>query len=418
MKAVIVSEKVSMYVRQAIGNVDVSFEKVGLFTETEFLTYSQSAAQINIQTFITDADCTDPKSFIEGINRYRTIRYNTRIIVIALDRYEDDATIHQLADMGIEVITTSPGTNGKSIIPALKRLIPDQVNANTPEQDLETSDFEMQRIKDKIYRYTSKLQTSSYFDSADIMKMDLPDLPIQERIIVQDRIIGTISVAVMGVESKIGSTHQSILIANYLQRKGYSVAIVEASQSNDFNSIEFTYEGMRNNVNHSTNFSIEGVQYYKSNSQMEMSSLVASGYDYLILDIGNYEDSDWSVEFYRANVQIVVGAGSEWRQPKIKQFRELHKHMDQSNWSYCIPIIEKLGINDIRKALPGNQVFRIPSHADPYKSQNDTDSMLNKILQKYMGEKKKAGTRNVLYGIIGSCVIVIVVLVIVLLYKI
>ena len=126
MNAVIISSKASTLVHEAIGNTDVSFEKVGRFESGQFIEFCEAVARININAFITDLDCTDSQTFLRGISQYRTVRSNTRIIVIALDRYEDDGVVHELADMGINVVTTSPGTKPKSIIPALRNLLPNQ----------------------------------------------------------------------------------------------------------------------------------------------------------------------------------------------------------------------------------------------------------------------------------------------------
>ncbi|WP_110931521.1 hypothetical protein [Paenibacillus bouchesdurhonensis] len=409
MNALIISAKAAAQVRKAIGNSDISYEKTGRFSGSEYLEFIHSVARINIQTFITDMDCTEAQPFLEGIRQYKSLRSHTQIVVIALDRHEEDGMVHQLADMGIQVITTVPGTKPESIIQALNKLLPN--NQSQPEAALELNDSEvqMERVKDRIYRFTSKLQ-SSYLENADVMDLEIPELPFQERVIVQDRIIGTITIAVMGVESKVGSTHFSILISNYLNRKGYSVAIVEANSSQDFSYIESAYEGIRDYTNPTTQFSINGVVYYKSTDKIDMSSLLAAGYDYLILDIGSYAESEWSAEFYRANAQILIGAGSEWRQPRIKEFRDAHKKSDQSTWFYCIPFVDPISIADIRKELPGNLVYRIPPHADPYKTQGETDSTISKLLKNYLGEKKKASTKNTLYLVIIACLLLIIIL--------
>ncbi|ANS75355.1 hypothetical protein AWM70_12660 [Paenibacillus yonginensis] len=412
MNAIIISKKASPYVLEAIGNSDISFEKVGRFTPEQFMEFCQAAARINVASFITDLDCADSAAFMEGIRQYQTYRSQTPIIVIGLDRPDDDGLVHRLAEMGIIVITTVPGTSPKSIVSALAKLQPGSLESATA-LEAEDPDVQLERVKDRIYRYTSRLKAGALLE-ADLMDMELPELPVQERIILQDRIIGTIVVAVAGVESKVGSTHFSILIANYLTRKGYRVALKEANASQDFNRIEQAYEGMKGFNSPNTSFTINKVDYFKSNDREGMSKLVGSGYNYLVLDIGCLEESDWKDEFYRAGVQFVVGAGSEWRQPKIVQFREKHKNLDQSNWIYSIPFIEKLSISDVRKELPGNLVYRIPPHPDPYKHQSDTDAFLNNVLKKYMGEKKKSSTKTVLYAVISLCVVIIVILVIML----
>lgn len=416
MNAVIVSSRAAEHVLKAIGHSDISYEKTGKFEGSEFLEYIQAVSRIHIQTLITDLDCTDMLIFMQGIRQYRMLRSSTRIIVIALDRHEEDGMVHQLAELGAQVITTSPGTKAETITHALLKLMPESAKSADIAADMEAEGIQMDRIKDQIYRFTSKLH-STYLEGADVLDMELPDLPFQERVVVQERIVGTITIAVMGVESKIGSTHLSILMANYLNRKGYSVALLEANGSQDFAYIESAYEGIRDFTNSTSQFSINGVMYYKHNSKVDMSSLLAMGYDYLILDIGSQGESDWSQEFFRANAQILLGAGSEWRQPKIKQFRKMYSKMDQSNWYYCIPFVDPISITDIRKELPGNQVFRLPPHPDPYKTSSETDAALTKILKPYLGVRKKASTKIWFYSILSGCIVIIIALIILLILK-
>lgn len=422
MNAIIVTNRSVQEVRKAIGSADISYEKTGRFEGGEFLEHCLSVAKIHVEAFILDLDCAETAFILEGIRQYRLLRYDTPIIVIALDRHKEDGFVRQLGEQGIEVITTEPGTSIKAVSKALTTLLPQNTQQDQPlpekTKDPDESNIEMDRIQDKIYRYTSKIQGNSHNDSTDVMNLELPDLPFQEKILVQERIIGTIVVAVMGVETKLGCTHFSIMIANYLNRKGYTVALVEANGSNDFAQVENAYEGIKDYNNPTTQFSINGVTYYKSNHDKDMSALIAKGYDYLILDIGGCEESDWSEEFFRANAQFILGGGSEWRQNKIRRFREKYQKLDQSNWFYCIPFIGSQSVNDIRKLLPGNLVFSIPAHADPYRTQGDSDSILSKIMKPYLGVKKRSHqSKGWIYGIIGGCVIVIIILTILLVLK-
>lgn len=414
MNAIIVSSQAAPFVHEAIGHTDISFQKTGRFEDAEFMEFCESVSRINITNFILDTDTASTSIFLQGVRQYRSVRPATKIVIIALDRYEDDGTIHQLADMGIEVITTAPGTPAKSIVPALKNLLPDKNDPTVSLTDWDSGHSEMKRVKDSIYRYTSRIKGNQTLAGSDVLEFELPDVPMQEKIVTLDRIIGTVIVAVMGVESKAGSTHQSIVIANYLKKKGYSVGIVEANNSNDFTVIENAYQGTPDFKGNTTHFTIEGVTYYKTNKKHEMSEFVTAGHNYLILDIGSFAESEWRNEFYRASVQIVMGAGSEWRQNKIRRFRDIHKQTDQSNWMYCIPFVEKLTIQDIRKQMPGNQIHRLPVHPDPYRSLEQTDHVLYKILRSYMGDGKHGVSKKMLYSIIGVFGVVIVVLIVIL----
>lgn len=417
MYAVIVSQTNLADVRKAIGKSEISFEKVGAFEADMFRQHCNTAANIQVDTLFLDTDSVDDAALIEGIRLYRQMRAGTRIVLIALGRDDNDPVLTGLGELGVEMITKAHNKNATSLVPTLQRLLPQQ-SSDTNEIEEDEASFQLERMKDRISRFAAGLQPAAGMESPDALEMDLPDLPVQERIVVQERIIGSIVIAVVGVESKVGCTHQSILIANYLASKGKTVGLIEANHSKDFSSIESAYEGVKGPVSNQVKFKINAVDYYKNGIQLDMSVILKENYDYIVLDIGNHDGSDWMNEFLRAHMQIVMGAGSEWRQKWIGQFRTAYQSINQSKWLYCIPIADDLSINDIRKDLPGTLIRRIPVHPDPYKQLKDTDAVLDQLLADYLGEKKPASsTKGILYGIIGASLLVIIILAVLLITK-
>ena len=198
----------------------------------------------------------------------------------------------------------------------------------------------------------------------------------------KDRFVGTAVIAVVGVKHGVGTTHTAIMIANHLADQDYSVALVEANNSKDFVQIECAYEGAENaNQFKNSTFNINGVKYFKSVSELKMVRLLTGNFTYIILDLGSYEATDWYDEFLRANIQIVVGSGSEWKQQDIYRFFDEQIHHDQSKWKLCIPFIQKQVIGDIKKRLPKRKVFALPHHPDPYHKQKEIDAVLEDALR-------------------------------------
>jgi len=197
-----------------------------------------------------------------------------------------------------------------------------------------------------------------------------------------DRFVGTAIIAVTGTEKGVGTTHTSIMIANYLSRLNYQVAIVEANESNDFVEIEASYEGFDNsNMIRSSLFNINGVKYIKNVEELNMAHHLAGNYSFIILDLGCFETTNWYDEFLRASITIVVGSGSEWKQKNVYRFFREQIHHDQSKWKVCIPFANKQTVGDIKKKLPKRKVIGIPFNGDPYEESDEIDAVLEDVLK-------------------------------------
>jgi hypothetical protein len=164
--------------------------------------------------------------------------------------------------------------------------------------------------------------------------------------------------------------------------------------------------------NNEQTFTIDGVDYYKSNYRYDVPELLEMEYDYIVLDLGSYTETDYMEEFYRAHVQIIVGHGIEWRQEKIYQFSLQHAMRDQTKWIYCIPQVSKLIQSDVQTGLGIGIVKTIPPHPDPYKAQKDTDSVLESFLKDYMGQKRKKTSTNIYIAAIALLSVLVIMLLI------
>lgn len=236
------------------------------------------------------------------------------------------------------------------------------------------------------------------------------DLPEQRESIIQT-IVGTVFIAVMGVEDVTGCTHTSLLIANFLKCKGYHVAIIEANNKSDFREIEDMYEGLESVDSGRDRFVIKGVTYYRSSRNLDITQIKDESYDYIILDLGAYYDSPYQEEFFRAQVQIVTAHGSDWRLPKLKRFCQHFKDRDQSKWLFVLPFADSLMVKDVSKIVSA-KVFAFPAHPDPWVESKETDEALFEMLEQFLGKKRNKSGNAMLYAIISVLSIVVVVLMI------
>lgn len=208
---------------------------------------------------------------------------------------------------------------------------------------------------------------------------ELFDTPmIEPKARVKDRVIGYITIGVIGAGKGVGTTHTSILLANYLAGRNESVAIVEAGESYAFSRIERTYEGVEDGtILRTASFEIDGVVFYKFTDNLNMLDLLGEGFKYIVIDFGAFDDTEWFEEFQRCQIQIVVGSGAVWKQPDMLRFFRLNKFAHPENWNICIPMCEEITLKDMKKDLPvaPKSIFTLPYHPEPFeKADKHADS--------------------------------------------
>ena len=408
--------------------MDIWFEKVGTFPSEVFVHHCQAAAGVNLQTLIVDADSTDPASLVKGLRLFRSMR-NTRIILIAPGRKPGDATITTLLPLQVwDIIAPDIETadnddeESSSNNDQLSELIRRQLETehsygNAARWDVHAEQFIMAAAErqGKEVRKPAHTLDKDILEHIESLAIEPP--PAREKVMLLETIIGTVLVAIIGVEENAGTTHTALLITNYLARKGKKVAIVEANDKKDFATIEYVYEGMRGFQSDKPSFSIKGVDYYKSGWDLDLAKLKEKNYEYIVLDLGCYEKSEYIEEFLRAHVQVVVGHGSDWRQQKIAEFSEKFKDRDQSNWIFCTPFADELSVDDIKKMIKSDRVYSIPAHPDPWIANRETDQVLDLFMKEYLGQRRAKNRTGLLYGIIAAAFVVIVILVILLLTR-
>ncbi|PYY31001.1 hypothetical protein [Paenibacillus illinoisensis] len=204
---------------------------------------------------------------------------------------------------------------------------------------------------------------------------------LQKRKKVRDRFIGTIIIAIIGVDKGVGCTHTSLLIANYLAKQKFFVALIEANESNEYKEIEASYEGVDSELLNTTSFYIDGVHFFKNQNNIDVIPLLSGEYAYIVLDLGNYVETESYTEFLRANVQIVVGSSRDWKHHKLDEFIDSQIHLDQSNWRICLPLADKQDVKDLRKKWNRRQLYTIPYFPDPFDSSDVIEDSLESMLK-------------------------------------
>lgn len=250
----------------------------------------------------------------------------------------------------------------------------------------------------------------------------IPFPSVKEKIVVKDRIIGSVVVGITGVYSGVGVTHTSVAMASFLARQGNSVALVECNESSDFKYLELAHEGIKNDdVSVGTkSFKIAGVNYYKSDVyEIDLISLLSSEYTFIILDLGFYDTTKFFEEFLRADIQIVVGSGIEWKQRHLERFLSYtNGYEQQKKWNIVLPLTDGQAIADVKRNLKVGNVFKLPYQPDPFDEDIETEETLENILSTVKVLTKIKKSKLLIKLIIGCSFILIVLLISILLIKI
>lgn len=116
------------------------------------------------------------------------------------------------------------------------------------------------------------------------------------------------TIGIAGAGPGAGATHMTIAFASKLCTAGYKVAVLE----DDFKD---AYKDMAEELGCPVNngrFSYMGVDYYCYDKPRKLAGINQRSYDYLIVDMGNYEDCDKDF-FALSNFRLIISTARPWK---------------------------------------------------------------------------------------------------------
>ncbi|PGT82222.1 hypothetical protein [Bacillus sp. AFS040349] len=378
-----------------------------------------------VHDYYLESEATDKKEreeeWLTFLKRIR-VEYDDSIRVVFLcERPKGDPFLSYLVNINVLDIFNTRSIDLVEMIDQLKDkprfsrvskfVIKNQkINYDSPEEDeIETSDDSLDEIEDiieevenqtekkekKVKKEKKEKKSKPDRESEDkiltaITQIDeeelFIDVPVKETVVVKERLVGAVFVGVVGVESNTGSTHTSLLLANFLNNRGLRVAVIEANQTEHLFQIEYAYEGGRGYVSIQDKFSIKGIDHYKSIKELNIPELIHQ-YDFIILDIGEMGKTDYFDEFFRSHIKIVTAHGSEWKRNELITFLNSLKQHEQENWTLAIPFVDQVTLSDIEKDTE-LKAFSIPTQSDPYEQSNEITNVFEEMLTSYLPSKK------------------------------
>lgn len=193
-----------------------------------------------------------------------------------------------------------------------------------------------------------------------------------------------LTIGITGCNAGVGVTHLAIALANLCGSKlGAKTACIEFHKRDE---IRFLMTESRLSFRQQENscrsyFRIYDVDYYPNASKEELPCLLNQGYQYLILDLGNAEEADFS-ELLRCDKKIIIGNPVSW---KIDKFRKTLTRITQNTTSGegFLYLIE-MGKPKILRELSSHyhiQVRSVPFIPNPFRIEKEAFSVLQELLE-------------------------------------
>lgn len=241
----------------------------------------------------------------------------------------------------------------------------------------------------------------------------LPSLPKHEnqiiykdRVIINEKIIGTVLIAVASTSRRAGSTHNAIQIARYLSGNSFDVACVELLDNNvNPPVLKFLDDGTKKSKKLDDGFLSHGIDFYPAVDYEKYIQVLNAEYQYVVVDLGQIvlnhgrksKEGRFFKEFFRANVSVISTFSAIW------DFQFLVNIVDKllnSSWNKPFNIMVNLADDNrymkFTDTFTGRekrnlqlQFYQNNFLPDPFNFEDDTISALPDILSSVIPSTRK-----------------------------
>lgn len=202
----------------------------------------------------------------------------------------------------------------------------------------------------------------------------------KKRFKYQRNIQGKLLIGIIGTHIGVGSTHFAILLSNYISEcLGKKTAYIECYPQDELRYLEEAYSSKGKATPRDQEFSLYGVDYYKSMHERKIAEVIGYEYDSIILDLGT-DLKKVENEFIRCDKKIVISSLTIWKVRKLENFLERTEELrEKQELIYGIPFSTGKNARRISKKykIPA---FSIPYEPNPFVISADTIKMFQKII--------------------------------------
>lgn len=326
---------------------------------------SLSHIVIDLQALIDDE-----KEIIKTIQSLRMVYDDKRIILMDLSRKKGDELLSQLFSLGIYDIISGMDGDTEAIIDELMYCI-------------ETG---------------RKFKDSMQYQKIEMDQKDAKE-KVAEKVIVQNHIIKQLNNALIGIAGtshRVGTSHHSIVVANYLKQQGHKVALLECSESPILNSYKefFKQEGEEEEEGI---FEYKNVTYYPK-FPLEDIRMIFNHYNIIIIDFGTLKEEILN-DFLRCMKRVIV-TGS---QPYELEYTDMILDLDENvlhDLNFVFQDANKELKKIIKENMDGENVYFTPLNIDPFKPESNKG--LEELYSEFVNRIEKKEKKGWFHGLFSK----------------
>ncbi|KYH31336.1 ParA family protein [Neomoorella mulderi] len=361
MYALILTPARAEQVRKAVKeHGEVVFDQAGTMDSLGIRNALQSAARVAADALILDIDAGPGPDLVAAVQGYRISRPTVRVILLAPGREPGDATVASLVGLGVYDVISGPFRDdwGDLVAQALNRV------------------------------------PATYAQAArwHIMTGLTGEEQVKEKVVIEQRPVGVVTIAVAGAASGLGCTHTALAISAFLARQGHNVALVEDSQEpvmKDYLKIIKADAGRVNKARRIKRFDVFPFAKTEVDKFIEgdgnnfifdelLPELSAGRYEYIVRDLG-VADKKRTREAFRSNLAVLVASAARWRWGDLLKIEPL------ASFRLALVAPAEREVREIRR-IPELKVYVMPHHPDPLCM---PDEELAELLRPVLPQAKK-----------------------------
>lgn len=286
------------------------------------------------------------EEIIKAVEMVRSMYDNLRIIIFAAYKKAGDDVLLQCCNMGIWNIIT-------------------------------TDDF--REIREELIQCITVGKT---FSQALKYKDAKTDVTIKhEKKTVYKKLI-----AVAGSETNIGVTHNAIVLANYLRKKGFMVALAEMNDSVAFEAICKDYDEKQFAEGY---YTMGGVDYWPAVDTECLVQIMEHSYNFIVLDMGAYTGCD-RIIWEKADEKIIISGSKAWEMDQTNSVFANASQEALKSYIFCFNFTQAQDYDAIREGmrqLKRENVHFLKYLEDPFSNYDFSDG--DEIFANYLPDDEE-----------------------------
>lgn len=198
------------------------------------------------------------------------------------------------------------------------------------------------------------------------------------------QVVSKVLIGIIGAGSGVGCTHNSIVLANFLRKKGFMVALAEINSSGAFKKIQDAYDLQMFDDRY---FSMAGIDYYPGTTSDSLGNVLGKSYNFIICDFGTYENAE-RVLFGKCDIRIIIAGTKPWEMDRLNLIFAKDSSATLAGYQYCFNGTPSAQMDDVRQGMGElKNVYFLNATIDPFSAGDFSGAEI--ILKEYLPEEEK-----------------------------